>query len=67
MCAALTAAASAVACYCLRGARRRGRQRVEWEQVASGLPGLDDDLDRMWAVEQDRMRAVEQEWLRRHR
>jgi hypothetical protein len=59
MCAALTAAASAVACYCLRGARRRGRQRVEWEQVASGLLDLDDDLDRM--------RAVEQEWLRRHR
>jgi hypothetical protein len=59
MCAALTAAASAVACYCLRGARRRGRQRAEWEQVASGLLDLDDDLDRMW--------AVEQEWLRRHR
>jgi hypothetical protein len=60
MCAALTDAASAVACYCLRGARRRGRQRVEWgEQVTSGLLDLDDDLDRM--------RAVEQEWLRRHR
>jgi hypothetical protein len=59
LCAALVAAASAVARCCLRGARRRERQRAEWEQVAPGLLELDDELDRMW--------AAEQEWLRRHR
>jgi hypothetical protein len=36
--------------------RRRRRQAAEWERVRPGLSGLDADLDRTWAREQERIR-----------
>jgi hypothetical protein len=52
LCVVMASAAAAVAAYCWRAARRRRGHRRDWERLAPELRDLDEDLDRMWRMEE---------------
>ncbi len=56
--AAVVACWSALGWYSFLSERRRSRQQAEWTRAAAAMSGLDAELDRVWAAENERIKRL---------